>query len=86
MSSEVTPQTPWMKEAAQTLSWVTTAALGKPVGDIIKDKPCAWVPLVVAGGITVTFALNYLELGPVRPIMSVLYLWCPRCRCTERCS
>lgn len=30
MSSEVTPQTPWMKEAAQTLSWVTTAAFGKP--------------------------------------------------------
>ena len=30
MSSAVIPQAAWMKEAAQTLSWVTTAALGKP--------------------------------------------------------
>lgn len=62
MSSEVTPLTPWMKEAAHTLSWVTTAALGKPawkMGELVKAEVCVWLPPVVAGGIAVRFVLNW---------------------------
>lgn len=44
MSSAVVPDAAWTKEAAHTLSWVTTAALGKPLTVRVKRviKICSY--------------------------------------------